>query len=53
MKRKTYYSKRCPRCGTKNDYINSKCTKCGLIFSRVENGSNKLAKGLIKKENNA
>ena len=47
MKRKTFYSKRCPRCGTKNDYSNSKCTQCGLIFSRVENGSNKLAKGLI------
>ena len=24
-----------------------KCIECGLIFSRVENGSNKLAKGLI------
>lgn len=47
MKRKTYYTKRCPRCGTKNNYTNSKCTQCGLIFSRVENGSNKLAKGLI------
>ena len=47
MKRKTYYSKRCPRCGTKNDYTSAKCSQCGLIFSRVENGSNKLAKGLI------
>lgn len=47
MKRKTYYSKRCPRCGTKNDYSNVRCSECGLIFSRVENGSNKLAKQLI------
>ena len=40
-------SKRCPRCETKNKYTAYRCSSCGLIFSRVENGSNKLAKGLI------
>lgn len=40
-------TKRCPRCGTKNEYSQFRCTECGLIFSRVENGSNQLAKGLI------
>lgn len=47
MRRKPFNTKRCPRCGTKNDYTQSKCVECGLIFSRVENGSNVLAKGLI------
>ena len=45
--RKTYKRKRCPRCGTLNNYSQFNCTECGLIFSRVENGSNKLAKSLI------
>lgn len=45
--RRMYKAKRCPRCNTKNAYANFKCSECGLIFSRVENGSNKLAKGLI------
>lgn len=44
---RTYKSKRCPRCGTKNSYSQFRCTDCGLIFSRVENGSNKIAKQLI------
>lgn len=39
--------KRCPRCDTKNRYTDYRCCECGLIFSRVENGSNKIAKGLI------
>ncbi|MBE7075020.1 MAG: TM2 domain-containing protein [Clostridiales bacterium] len=47
MRRSNYKAKRCPRCGTKNHYTSFKCAECGLIFSRVENGSNKLAKGLI------
>ena len=41
------YTKRCPRCDTKNDYTAYRCSSCGLIFSRVENGSNVLAKQLI------
>lgn len=45
--RSTYRKKRCPRCGTKNNYAEFRCSACGLIFSRVENGSNQLAKGLI------
>lgn len=45
--RRMYKAKRCPRCNTKNSYSEFKCTECGLIFSRVENGSNKLAKDLI------
>ena len=40
-------TKRCPRCDTKNEITNYRCSNCGLIFSRVENGSNKLAKGLL------
>lgn len=40
-------TKRCPRCDTKNKLTNYRCSSCGLIFSRVENGSNVLAKGLI------
>lgn len=47
MRKKPFNSKRCPRCGTKNDYTQQRCTECGLIFSRVENGSNQLAKDLI------
>ena len=47
MRRISYNSKRCPRCGTKNPYTQFRCTECGLIFSRVENGSNKIAKSLI------
>lgn len=45
--RKIYKSKRCPRCDAKNEYSNYRCLECGLIFARVENGSNKLAKNLI------
>lgn len=45
--RRMYKAKRCPRCGTKNAYSQFRCTECGLIFSRVENGSNKIAKNLI------
>lgn len=40
-------TKRCPRCETKNECTNYRCVQCGLIFSRAENGSNKLAKNLI------
>ncbi len=40
-------TKRCPRCETKNEYTSYRCMQCGLIFSRAENGSNKLAKNLI------
>ncbi len=40
-------SKRCPRCDSKNGYSEYRCSSCGLIFSRVENGSNSIAKGLI------
>lgn len=45
--RRMYNAKRCPRCGIKNQYSNYRCTECGLIFARVENGSNSIAKGLI------
>lgn len=45
--RNTYHKKKCPRCGTKCNYNEFRCSGCGLIFSRVENGSNQLAKGLI------
>ena len=44
MKRKY---KRCPRCEAKNHESNFRCSECGLIFSRAENGSNVLAKNLI------
>jgi len=47
MRNRNYKAKRCPRCQTKNHYSAFKCTECGLIFSRVQNGSNKLAKQLI------
>lgn len=47
MRNVKYKSKRCPRCGTKNNYNDNRCIHCGLIFSRVENGSNTIAKGLI------
>lgn len=47
MRKINYKSKRCYRCGTKNNYNQTRCTECGLIFSRVENGSNKIAKGLL------
>ena len=47
LMRRMYKYKRCPRCNTKNQYNQFKCTECGLIFSRVENGSNKIAKELI------
>ena len=47
MRKTNYKSKRCPRCGTKNTYVEQRCTSCGLVFSRVENGSNKIAKGLL------
>lgn len=40
-------TKRCPRCDTKNRLTNYRCSSCGLIFSRVETGSNVLAKNLI------
>lgn len=47
MRKINYKAKKCARCGTKNNYNQSRCTSCGLIFSRVENGSNKIAKELI------
>ena len=47
MRKVKYRAKRCPRCETKNDYSAYSCSECGLIFSRVENGSNKLAKEYI------
>ena len=47
MRKINYKAKRCPRCGTKNNYNETRCTQCGLIFSRVENGSNKIAKSLL------
>lgn len=40
-------TKRCPRCQTKNGMASYRCSECGLVFSRVENGSNQLAKSLI------
>lgn len=42
-----FNTKRCPRCDSKNRYTDYRCSTCGLIFSRVENGSNRLAKGLL------
>lgn len=45
--RRRYNTKRCPRCNTKNLKTNYRCEECGLIFGRVENGSNKLAKQYI------
>ena len=45
--RKRVLTKRCPRCEAKNDYNSYRCVDCGLIFSRVENGSNKIAKEYI------
>ena len=45
MRKKT--TKRCPRCDTKCFSEDYKCNSCGLIFSRVEGGSNQIAKGLI------
>ena len=47
MRSINYKAKKCPRCGTKNNYTENRCTSCGLVFSRVENGSNKIAKGLL------
>lgn len=47
MRKVKYRKKRCPRCDTKNNFSAIRCCDCGLIFSRVEEGSNKLAKGLI------
>ena len=47
MRKIKYKAKKCPRCGTKNNYNQKNCSGCGLIFSRVENGSNKIAKGLL------
>ena len=40
-------TKRCPRCDSKNRITDYRCASCGLVFSRVENGSNRLAKGLL------
>ncbi|MBQ3494338.1 MAG: hypothetical protein IJA69_02875 [Clostridia bacterium] len=42
--RKFKTTKICPRCGEKCDLAEPKCTDCGLVFSRLEFGSNKLAK---------
>lgn len=47
MRRVKYKAKKCPRCGTKNNYNETRCLHCGLVFARVENGSNKIAKGLL------
>lgn len=47
MRNIKYKAKRCPRCDTRNNYHENRCSCCGLIFSRVENGSNLIAKGLI------
>lgn len=47
MRKIKFKAKRCPRCGTKNNYYESNCQECGLIFARVGNGSNKIAKNLI------
>jgi len=47
MRKKKFGLKKCPRCGIKNDYSMHRCSECGLIFSRVSNGSNKLAKQLL------
>lgn len=47
MRIKKYNSKRCARCGTKNNYDDYRCSECGLVFSRVEHGSNILAKEYI------
>ena len=40
-------SKTCPRCNEKCDLTATKCTDCGLVFARLELGSNKLAKKKI------
>ena len=40
-------SKTCPRCNEKCDLTQDKCTDCGLVFARLELGSNKLAKKKI------
>jgi len=48
MRNIKYRAKRCPRCETKNDYSAYRCSQCGLIFSRVEEGSNQIAKDFIK-----
>ena len=40
-------TKTCPRCYEKCDLTDAKCPDCGLIFSRLELGSNKLAKKKI------
>ena len=47
MRKVKYRMKRCPRCDTKNEFSAYRCCDCGLIFSRVEDGSNKLAKEFI------
>jgi len=47
FKQKNY--KKCPRCGNKCMITQSKCEECGLLFSRLENASNKLAKKKILK----
>jgi len=46
MRKKKFGLKKCPRCGYKNT-SGHRCEECGLLFSRVENGSNKLAKQLL------
>lgn len=40
-------TKRCYRCGTKNLSSAFRCSACGMVFSRAENGSNLIAKNLI------
>ena len=40
-------TKTCPRCNEKCDLTATKCTDCGLVFARLELGSNKLAKKKI------
>lgn len=48
MRKVKYKAQRCPRCETKNEYNSYRCSNCGLIFSRVEQGSNLIAKDYIK-----
>lgn len=44
-------TKVCPRCSEKCDITDTKCPDCGLIFARLEFGSNKLAKKNILAKN--
>ncbi len=44
MKRKNKLYKKCPRCGNRCLVNQTECEECGLLFSRLEFASNKMAK---------